>query len=130
MDKIELEKRTKQFSLDVIKWISLLPHDRSSDVLSRQLMKSATSIGANYREANRAESKNDFIHKIAIVEKEASETIYWLELMEGIQSGEAEKRAYLMKEANELLSIFCAIGKTAKHNKRLYTTKISNQNSK
>jgi four helix bundle protein len=69
--------------------------------LGRQLLKSGTSIGANYREANRAESKADFIHKLAIVEKEASETLYWLELM--LESGIGAN-----EEAKELLAIFTA----------------------
>jgi len=69
--------------------------------------------------------KDDFIHKIALVEKEASETAYWLELMEGIALGEPQKRSALRKESGELLSIFCAIGKTAKRNRNLYTGKLT-----
>ena len=125
MNKNELEKRTKQFALDALQWVSSIRTDRSSDVLCRQFLRSATSIGANYREANRAESKDDFIHKIALVEKEASETAYWLELMEGIALGEPQKRSAMRKESGELLSIFCAIGKTAKRNRNLYTGKLT-----
>ena len=130
MNKEDLEKRTKQFALDALQWVSSLRKDRSSDVLCRQLLRSATSIGANYREANRAESTEDFIHKIALVEKEASETVYWLELMEGIDLGEPQKRSALQKESVELLSIFCAIGKTTKRNRKLYPGKISARKSK
>jgi four helix bundle protein len=71
-------------------------------------------VGANYREANRAESYDDFIHKIVIVEKEASETCYWLELCEGAGIGDATELGWLLKESNELLAIFTRIGKTAK----------------
>jgi four helix bundle protein len=127
MNKEDLEKRTKKFALDAIHWTSTIRSNRSSDVLCRQFLRSATSIGANYREANRAESKDDFIHKIAITEKEASETEYWLELMEGISVGEAEKRTSLRKEVKELLAIFCAIGKTCKLNRKLQSRK-SNKN--
>ena len=70
MDKGELEGRTKGFALQVVRFVSGLPKSKVTDVLGYQLLKSGTSIGANYREANRAESSNDFIHKIALVEKE------------------------------------------------------------
>jgi four helix bundle protein len=72
------------------------------------------SGGTNYREANRAESHDDFIHKIGIVEKEASETCYWLELCEEACIGDATELRWLLKESNELLAIFTQIGKTAK----------------
>jgi len=75
MNKSDLEKRTKTFALRVIQFASRLPKNKSADVLGYQLLKSGTAIGANYREANRAESRRDFIHKIGIVEKEASETL-------------------------------------------------------
>jgi four helix bundle protein len=130
MNKNELEKRTKQFALDSLQWVSSIRTDRSSDMLCRQFLRSSTSIGANYREANRAESKDDFIHKIALVEKEASETAYWLELMEEIALGEPQKRSALRKESGELLSIFCAIGKTSKRNRTLTPDKIAQRKSK
>ncbi len=85
MDKLELEKRTKTFAIQVIHYIASLPKCKESDVLGHQLLRSATSIGANYREANHAESRADFIHKIALVEKEAAETQYWLELCREIK---------------------------------------------
>ena len=81
MNKAELEQRTKEFSLNLIRFLQSLPKNYLGEAMGRQLLKSGTSIGANYREANRAESKADFIHKLAIAEKEASETVYWLELM-------------------------------------------------
>ncbi|MCX6984975.1 MAG: four helix bundle protein, partial [Lentisphaerae bacterium] len=81
LTKTDLEKRTKLFAINLIVFISTLPRSNINDVILYQLLKAGTSIGANYREANRAESKNDFKHKIGIVQKEASETQYWLELM-------------------------------------------------
>ncbi|HBB98540.1 MAG TPA: hypothetical protein DC054_24420 [Blastocatellia bacterium] len=77
MNRIELEKRTKEFALRIIKFAGTLPQGKSAGVVKYQLVKAGTSIGANYREAGRAESRNDFIHKIGIVEKESSECQYW-----------------------------------------------------
>jgi len=114
MDKRGLEQRTKDFALRVVAFVSSLPKNRVTDVLGYQLLKAGTSIGANYREANRAESRNDFIHKIGIVEKEAAETCYWLELFEESKIGDPEALAWLKKEAGELLAIFTAIGKKCK----------------
>jgi four helix bundle protein len=117
MDKKELEKRTKKFALEVIKFVADLPKKKITDVLGYQFLKAGTSIGANYREANRAQSRQDFIHKIAIVEKEASETQYWLELFDALQMGEPEIRSWLLQESGELLAIFTSIGKTSKSRK-------------
>jgi four helix bundle protein len=113
-NSVELERRTKAFALRVIRFVAALPRDRKTEILGMQLLRAGTSIGANYREANRAESKDDFIHKIGIVEKEASETQYWLELFEEARIGNEEERKWLLPEATELLAIFTRIGKTAK----------------
>src|SRR5438876_7536306 len=109
----DLEKRTKAFALSVIKFVSSLPRTREADVLGKQLLRSATSIGANYREANRGVSRADFTNKIGTVQKEAAETQYWLELL--IESDiEKHKSVSLHKEASELLAIFTSIGKKLK----------------
>jgi four helix bundle protein len=71
-------------------------------------------VGANYREANRAESRDDFIHKISLVEKEAAETQYWLELFEDAGIGDRETRRWLLRESGEVLAIFTSIGRTSK----------------
>ena len=118
MAKKDLEKRTKEFALQVIRFVSDLPRSKATDVMGYQLLKSGTSIGANHREANRAESRNDFIHKIAIVEKEAAETQYWLELFEESNIGDSEERRRLLQESGELLAIFTATGKTAKEKRQ------------
>jgi four helix bundle protein len=112
--KKQLETRTKQFALRVISLISELPKSRTSDVLGYQLLKSGTSIGANYREANRAQSHDDFIHKIAICEKEAAETEYWIELLVEGQLVSSKALQPLLSEFRELLAIFVASGRTAK----------------
>ena len=109
----DLEHRTKRFALAVIKFTSRLPRTREADVLGKQLLRSATSIGANYREANRGVSRADFANKIGTVQKEAAETQYWLELF--IESDiEKQKSVSLHTEASELLAIFTAIGKKLK----------------
>jgi four helix bundle protein len=138
MKKEELEERTKVFALNVIKFVSNLPRSKVTDVLGYQLLKAGTSIGANYREANRAVSRADFINKISIVEKEASECQYWLELSEMAEIGAPEERRDLLKECNELLAIFTKIGKTTKdklgktalRNRKLSNSKSEFRNSK
>lgn len=114
MDKSELERRTKVFALRVIRFIASLPKNKITDIMSYQLGKSGTSIGANYREANRAESRSDFVHKISIVEKEAAETQYWLELFDEANIGDPGERRWLLNESGELLAIFTSIGKASK----------------
>lgn len=117
MDKHELERRTKKFAVSVIRFVEDLPKNKISDVLGYQLLKSGTSVGANYREANRAESRADFVHKIGIVEKEIAETQYWLELFEEAGHGNSVARTGLLKESGELLAIFIAVGKSTQANK-------------
>jgi four helix bundle protein len=109
----DLELRTKRFALLVLKFCAGLPRDRAADILARQLIRSGTSIGANYREANRAVSRADFRNKIGTVQKEAAETQYWLELLiESEISGESA--AAVHAECSELLAIFTSIGKKLK----------------
>ena len=112
--KKDLEQRTKKFSLATIKVTAALPRTREADILARQLLRSATSVGANYREANRGVSRADFANKIGTVQKEASETEYWIELL--IESGlrDDDRARALLKESSELLAIFSAIGKKLK----------------
>ena len=112
--KEELGKRTKLFALEVINFVASLPRNRTFEVTGRQLLKSGTSIGANYREAGRAESHDDFIHKIAICAKESAETQYWFELFLEGRLAKLEKSEKLRQEASELLAIFVASGRTAK----------------
>ncbi|MGD0338356.1 MAG: four helix bundle protein [Bacteroidota bacterium] len=81
----ELKKRTKKFSLDIIRLVESLPNNKIGNILGKQLMRSATSVGANYRSACRARSKADFISKIQIVEEEADESMYWLEMIQELK---------------------------------------------
>jgi len=114
MGKNELEERTKQFSLSLIKLARQFPKSDEGRILLRQLIRSGTSIGANYREANRAVSRADFIHRVGIAEKEAAETEYWLELCSesGICACTGVDKA--LKEAFELIAILTTIGRNAK----------------
>ena len=117
--KKELEERTKGFAVAVVQFCMFLRKLDIPYVLLDQLIKSSTSVGANYREANRAESKKDFIHKIAIIEKEASETVYWLEIYKEsniIPDSMNKKLDRLHKESDELLRIFSSISRTARTN--------------
>ena len=82
--KQKLEGRTTEFAVRVFKLLDAFPKRNSTQIIAYQLGKSASSIGANYREANRAESRDDFIHKIAVSVKEASESCYWLEVLQGL----------------------------------------------
>lgn len=98
----------------MIRVTSALPRSNAANVISRQLLRSATSIGANYREANRAVSRADFANKIGNVQKEASETQYWIELLIEGKLGDSDATIALHKESTELLAIFTTIGKRLK----------------
>lgn len=108
----QLEIRTKRFAIDIIKTSAQLPNTPESKVIRNQVTKSGTSIGANYREANRSRSKADFASRIRISESEASETVYWLEIIEELKWTEISGLALILKEANEILSIFTSISKS------------------
>ena len=110
----ELEKRTKKFAISVIQLSSQLPGTVEGKIIRNQFTKAGTSVGANYREANRARSKADFINKIRICESEASESVYWLEIIEDLKWLTLEKTNPVLLEANELLAIFTSVGKTLK----------------
>jgi four helix bundle protein len=117
MDPVELKARTRQFALRIIHLVESMPRGRTIDVLGRQLLRSATSVGANYRAACRARSRADFISKITVAEEEADESLYWLELISESNIIRADRLAGLIKEADELTAILTAAGKTARRNK-------------
>ena len=123
MDKTELKRRSQKFAVDIIKFTANLPSSRSLNVLCNQVLRSATSIGANYRAACKGKSTADFINKIVICEEEADECIYWLDLLIEAELVSQAKVAPLRKEADELTAIFTAIGKTAKENQKLKNQK-------
>ena len=106
----QLERRTRIFAISIIKLSSSLPNTPEGRVIRNQMTKSGTSVGANYRDANRSRSKPDFSNKITICESEASETGYWIELIEELAWSESQNIHSIMAEANELLAIFTSIG--------------------
>ena len=129
MTEQEFKNRTKQIALRVINLVESLPRTRSAEVIGKQLLRSGTSIGANYRAACRAKSTADLLHKLAIVEEEADETAFWLEL---IIEGSLLKRQLvepLLNEANELTRIMASSRITAKLNANSGRMKIDNRQS-
>jgi four helix bundle protein len=119
MNQEEMKQRTKLFALGIIQLVESLPKERIAGVLGGQLLRSGTSVGSNYRSACRAKSIADFISKMGIVEEEADESLYWMELL--IEAGieVSVKMDALMREAGELLSITVASIKTARKRKGL-----------
>ncbi len=120
----ELKKRTKLFGLRCIKVVESLPNTRTTEVLGKQLLRSATSVGANYRSACRAQSRAHFVSKVAIVIEEADESLYWLEMIVEAELLPEHKLQELLKEGNEIVAILTASSRTAKSNLR---RPISNQ---
>jgi len=116
MNKEELKTRTKKFALNIIKLVSSLPNSKDANVISYQLLKSGTSIGANYRAALRGRSHAEFRSKIGIVEEESDETAFWLELLIDSNISDSQFTNELFNESIELTAIFTATGKTAKMN--------------
>jgi len=118
VDKKELQDRTKRFALRIIKLVESLPPRRATDQIGRQLLRAGTSVAANYRAACRAKSNADFVSKMGIVEEEAYESLFWMEIL--IEAGivEPSKLKSLMAEANELVSIVVASIQTARRRRR------------
>lgn len=114
MDKVELQERTKQFALRVIKLTQALPRTPAGEVLGKQLLRSATSVAANYRSACRGRSKAEFIAKTGIVLEECDESQLWLELIVAGGLLPSRRVADLLKEADELTAIFVASLRTAR----------------
>ena len=104
----EFKRRTKQFGIRIVKLVEVLPHNQTASVIGRQLLRSGTSVGANYRAVCRAKSRADFIAKLGIVEKECDESLYWLEML--VETGQIKPAlvANLTKEGEEILAIVVA----------------------
>ena len=120
MTKEELKNRTKVFALQIFKFLMSLENNKAVDVISYQLFKSSSSVAANYRAVCRGKSTSDFLNKLKIVDEEADESLFWLEFIQGLEidcdKNELER---LIKEANELVSIFSAGIKTIKQKNNL-----------
>jgi four helix bundle protein len=110
----DLKPRTKQFALDVILYSRKLPRGDEFTIIRRQLIRSSTSVAANYRAAQRAKSKADFISKLGTTEEEADESLFWLECLAELGTCEHDELKRLLKEADELVAILVAARKRAR----------------
>jgi four helix bundle protein len=116
VDKHELQHRTKEFALRILKLIDALPRTVAGRAISGQLVRSAMSVGANYRAACRARSRVEFAAKLGTVLEEADESLYWLEMIRDAKLIPEARISLLLKEANELTAIVAAGRKSAKEN--------------
>lgn len=110
----ELKKRTKQFAIRIVKLFRSLPRSEEARIIGRQMLRSGTSVAANYRAVCRSRSKAEFIAKVGVVVEEADETVLWLELLVDTDIVRASRMGKLLAEANELLAIFAASQHTAR----------------
>src|SRR5947208_5137013 len=118
MSEHDLKTRTKAFALRILKLVDALPKTTAGRAFASQIVRSGTSVAANYRSACRAKSTADFIAKMSIVEEEADETLFWLELLDESKLVPAVKLTAIKQEANELIAITVASIKTARRNRR------------
>ena len=114
MDREALKERTKNFALRTIRLVAALPRNRVGEVLGGQVLKSGTSMGANYREALRASSKRHFLSTVKIVVRESDETLYWLELLAESNTVKPSRLSDLIRECTELLAIFAKTARSAR----------------
>jgi four helix bundle protein len=114
MDEQALKVRTRDFAIRIVRLFQVLPKSTEAQVIGRQLLRSGTSVAANYRAACRARSKAEFVSKIGIVVEEADETVFWIDLLGATAIFSAQKLSVIAKEADELLAIFAASQLTAK----------------
>jgi len=114
MSPEELKARTKAFALRIIALVDAIPRTQAGQIIGRQLLRSATSVGANYRAACRAQSRAEFAAKISMVVEGADETLYWLELLNESGLITSDRWAQFLREANELVAIAVSSRKTAK----------------
>lgn len=117
MNRKKLQQRTKKFHVDIIKLCSDFPRNAAGFETAKQLIRSAGSVGANYRATVRAKSNADFIYKIQVVLEEADESFYWLEVVKDADIKTGNEADRLIEEANQLTAIFAATDKTAKLNR-------------
>ena len=117
MTEKELKIRTRKFAVEILNFDDKLPNRRSANIIGNQLGRSASSIASNYTAACRARSHAEFIAKIGIVEEEADESIFWLDVIPDTKNSTTELITPLLNEARELTAIFTAASKTAKQNK-------------
>lgn len=119
MPSEEFRRRTFQFGIRCIRLVEALPKTLVAQTLGKQLLRAATSVGANYRAAVRGRSRADFVAKLGIVEEECDETVHWIEMLLELGLVKPERVADLIEEGNEILSITVASIKTARRNAKL-----------
>ena len=131
MNSEEMKARTRSFALRVIRLAESLPNTPAASVVRNQIIRCGTSVGANYRVACRAKSRRDFVAKMGIVEEEADETLYWIELLIDADLIKRERVTALLRESDEILSIVVSSIKTARmeKNKLFSKSAIRNPNS-
>lgn len=117
MTEKELKIRTRKFAIHILNFVDQLPNRRSANIIGNQLGRCASSVAANYRAACRGRSHAEFVSKIGIVEEEADESVFWLDISPETKNATTEDVSPLLKEARELTAIFTAACKTAKQNK-------------
>jgi four helix bundle protein len=118
MTRAQLEQRTRAFNIRCVKLCNVLPRTPAGFEIGKQLVRSSSSIGSNYRASKRAKSGKDFIYKIEVVLEESDESLYWLQLIKSSELQEGEELDQMIQEANEITSIFVASAKTAKANNK------------
>jgi len=118
----EMKQRTKRFALRVIRVVAALPRSNVTDVIGRQLLRAGTSVGANYRAACSSRSDGDFLARMGIVEEEADEALYWMEMLVETSLVKADRLADLRREGEEILAIVVASLKTVKKRKQRRTS--------
>lgn len=118
MNQEELKNRTKKFTIAIIRFVKSLPEGRDAWILGDQLYRAGSSVGSNYRAACRSKTRATFIHKLGIVEEESDECCFWLEICLGLAIGDKSNTEILLKEANELTSIFTSSNITLSKNQK------------
>jgi four helix bundle protein len=111
MKTCDMNARTRDFAVEILSFAESLPRRNSVRIVESQLIKAATSVGANFREASRAQSRRDFIHKIGVAAKECAETQYWLEVISEAGMGNQDDLAPVVRECSEILAILVTIGR-------------------
>ncbi len=117
MTEKELKIRARKFAVDILNFVDNLPNRRSANIIGNQLGRCASSVASNYRAACRGRSHAEFVSKIGVVEEEADESTFWLDIIPDTKNGTKETITSLLNESRELTAIFTAASKTAKGNK-------------
>jgi four helix bundle protein len=119
MGEYDLRKRVKRLALRIVRLVQALPHSIEGSVFGRQILRSGTSIAANYYSACKARSKKDFVSKLGVAEEEADETIFWLELIVESKLIVGKRVTALIQEVNEIIAILASSRITAKRNLKI-----------